>query len=183
MQSNEDTGHAQADETAFKKAPQNSEKILKNTFSEIRKSFVEGSDRLADICLNDTPEGKKNKLKNVTNETISIFNDIGSTTKNNFKKLMVNRVINDTSFGVGKASGKISNTSRGLFKNAIGDNAMQDKNKKILQNLGQNFYEWHKDKKLNFVYGTDSQNLEMEIERISELIEYVKVKKESLIEQ
>ena len=50
----------------------------------------------------------------------------------------------------------------------------------VFLNLGQAFYEWYRSDKLKFVYGTEGKNLETEIERISELIEYVKDKKRSL---
>ncbi len=57
---------------------------------------------------------------------------------------------------------------------------MPVKDKEQFQNLGQTFYEWYKQDKLKFIYGTDSRNLEMEIKRISELIEYVLNKKNHL---
>ncbi|MBF0384245.1 MAG: hypothetical protein HQL27_00085 [Candidatus Omnitrophica bacterium] len=46
--------------------------------------------------------------------------------------------------------------------------------------LGKTFYEWHKDGKLKFLYQEESKNLSAEVDRISELIEYVKSKKEKL---
>ncbi len=42
--------------------------------------------------------------------------------------------------------------------------------------LGQKFYEWYKDGKLVLIYAHMGKDLEIEIERISELIEYVKSK-------
>lgn len=43
--------------------------------------------------------------------------------------------------------------------------------------LGQRFYEWYKEGKVVFDYANRGEDLEIEIERISELIEYVESKK------
>ncbi|MBF0521933.1 MAG: hypothetical protein HQL24_02635 [Candidatus Omnitrophica bacterium] len=51
---------------------------------------------------------------------------------------------------------------------------------KIYLDLGKSFYDWHHSGKLKFFFEEDNKNLEMEIERVSELVEYVKEKREDL---
>ena len=50
--------------------------------------------------------------------------------------------------------------------------------RRLFQDLGQKFYEWHKTNRVKFIYGTSGKGLDKKIERMSELIEYVKKKKE-----
>jgi hypothetical protein len=59
-----------------------------------------------------------------------------------------------------------------------GISALLAREKKKFRNLGQTFYRWYKADKVKFVYGTEARGLDMEIQRIAELIEYVKKKKE-----
>jgi len=55
--------------------------------------------------------------------------------------------------------------------------------KELLRDMGERFYGWHKGNKVKFVYGTEGKDLDREIEHIRELIEYVKKKKERLLQQ
>lgn len=52
---------------------------------------------------------------------------------------------------------------------------------KIYVTLGKTFYEWHRSDKLKFIFSEENRNLNMEIERVSELIAYVMKKRASLI--
>ena len=54
--------------------------------------------------------------------------------------------------------------------------------REVFRDLGQMFYDWYKTDRVKFVYGTEGRDCEIEIEHISELIEYVKKKKESLLQ-
>jgi hypothetical protein len=51
---------------------------------------------------------------------------------------------------------------------------------KAYLNFGKTFYEWYRSDKLKFISKEDNQNLNTEIERVSELIEYVRKKRERL---
>ena len=52
--------------------------------------------------------------------------------------------------------------------------------KPMLPALGRSFYDWHRAGKLKFIYGTEGNQLALEIERIAALVEYVKNKKKAL---
>jgi len=52
--------------------------------------------------------------------------------------------------------------------------------KRGLFNLGQKFHEWHKTDKLKFVCGKRAKNVEAEIKRVFELINYINNKKKHL---
>ncbi len=54
--------------------------------------------------------------------------------------------------------------------------------KRIFRDLGCSFYDWYKTNRVKFVYGTDGKDLDIKIEHISELINYVKKKKKSLMQ-
>ena len=47
--------------------------------------------------------------------------------------------------------------------------------------IGRQFYAWHKDSRVQFEYGNNSKDLELEVERIVGLIDYVLEKKEKLL--
>jgi len=59
---------------------------------------------------------------------------------------------------------------------------MKTEKKQFFRNLGRMFYDWYETDRVKFVYGTEGKSLDVEIEHISELIEYVKKKKESLVQ-
>lgn len=50
-----------------------------------------------------------------------------------------------------------------------------------LRELGRQFHAWHKDNRIQFEYGGRGRGLELEIERIMGLIDYVAQKKETLL--
>ncbi|MBF0569709.1 MAG: hypothetical protein HQL18_02915 [Candidatus Omnitrophica bacterium] len=52
--------------------------------------------------------------------------------------------------------------------------------KRCFQTLGQRFYEWHRGGKIKFEYGGGSKDLELEVERLIGLINYVEDKKKTL---
>ncbi|MBF0571445.1 MAG: hypothetical protein HQL12_06185 [Candidatus Omnitrophica bacterium] len=55
--------------------------------------------------------------------------------------------------------------------------------KRCFQALGRQFYEWHRDHRIVFTYGGHSKDLELEVERLTGLIDYVKQKKEDLLKK
>jgi len=54
-------------------------------------------------------------------------------------------------------------------------------NNRFFHDLGKQFYEWHKNNKVWFEYGGHSKDLELEVERLAGLIDYVEKKKEDLL--
>ena len=54
-------------------------------------------------------------------------------------------------------------------------------NKRFYKSLGRQFYEWHRDNKIKFDYTGHSKDLELEVERLAGLIDYVQKKKISLL--
>lgn len=56
----------------------------------------------------------------------------------------------------------------------------EEKYKELFYSLGKNFYDWNQSGQLKFIFGTEGKNIEKEILRLAELIEYVKDKKEAL---
>ena len=52
---------------------------------------------------------------------------------------------------------------------------------RLFRDLGERFYEWRKSDRVKFLYGTEDKDLDSEIERISEFIEYVRGKKGILL--
>ncbi|MBF0477926.1 MAG: hypothetical protein HQL26_00420 [Candidatus Omnitrophica bacterium] len=56
-------------------------------------------------------------------------------------------------------------------------------NNKFFNDLGQQFYAWYRDHKIRFEYGGQSKDLELEVERITGLINYVEKKKASLLDK
>ncbi|MBF0486353.1 MAG: hypothetical protein HQL16_07570 [Candidatus Omnitrophica bacterium] len=53
-------------------------------------------------------------------------------------------------------------------------------NKRYFQVLGRQFYQWYQDNKIRFEYGGHSKDLELEVERLTGLINYVEKKKKAL---
>ncbi|MBF0511511.1 MAG: hypothetical protein HQL13_04190 [Candidatus Omnitrophica bacterium] len=51
------------------------------------------------------------------------------------------------------------------------------------QILGRQFYEWHREGKLIFQYGGQSKDLELEVDRLIGLIDYVEKKHQGLSDQ
>ncbi|MBF0494117.1 MAG: hypothetical protein HQL28_03180 [Candidatus Omnitrophica bacterium] len=51
---------------------------------------------------------------------------------------------------------------------------------RALRDLGKQFYEWQKSGACEFEYGGDSKDLNLEVERITKLIDYLEAKKEAL---
>ena len=49
--------------------------------------------------------------------------------------------------------------------------------------FGKQFYEWHKDNKIQFEFKGHSRDVELEVERIAGLIDYVGKKKEALLKK
>ena len=49
--------------------------------------------------------------------------------------------------------------------------------------LGRQFYAWHRDGRIRFEFGGHSKDLELEVERLSGLIDYVEKKRESLVKR
>jgi hypothetical protein len=49
--------------------------------------------------------------------------------------------------------------------------------KEELRHIGQLFYDWHKADKVEFIYGPEAKDIQAEIKRLSQLIEYVENKK------
>ena len=95
-------------------------KIIKQTFCDLGESFSERTDKLADICLDKSKEGKKNKFKNVKKEAVSLFKDLASKTKNNLKEIRFKSAICDTSYGMGRISRIVKDTSVEIFNDIIG---------------------------------------------------------------
>ncbi len=56
-------------------------------------------------------------------------------------------------------------------------------NKKFFQVLGKQFYEWHRDNKIKFEFKGHSRDLELEVDRLTGLIDYVAKKKRSLLKK
>ncbi|MBF0479922.1 MAG: hypothetical protein HQL26_10610 [Candidatus Omnitrophica bacterium] len=54
-------------------------------------------------------------------------------------------------------------------------------NNKFFNDLGKQFYGWYRDNKIRFEYGGKSKDLELEVERIAGLIDYVEKKKAALV--
>ncbi|MEI6437169.1 MAG: hypothetical protein WCO69_00290 [Candidatus Omnitrophota bacterium] len=46
--------------------------------------------------------------------------------------------------------------------------------------LGRQFYEWHRDGRVRLEYGGHSKDLELEVERLAGLIDYVEKKREAI---
>ncbi|MBF0123506.1 MAG: hypothetical protein HQL21_08925 [Candidatus Omnitrophica bacterium] len=53
--------------------------------------------------------------------------------------------------------------------------------KRFFRTLGKQFYDWYRDNKIRFEYAGHSKDLELEVERLTGLINYVEQKKKALI--
>ncbi len=53
--------------------------------------------------------------------------------------------------------------------------------KRFFQDLGRQFYEWHRDGKVDFEYTGHSKDLELEVERLTGLVDYILKKKGALL--
>ncbi|MBF0330872.1 MAG: hypothetical protein HQL17_02965 [Candidatus Omnitrophica bacterium] len=54
-------------------------------------------------------------------------------------------------------------------------------NKSVFKALGQQFFKWHRTHHLKFEYAGHSKDLELEVKRLTGLIDYVEKKKAKLL--
>ncbi|MFT5207579.1 MAG: putative Zn-dependent protease [Candidatus Omnitrophota bacterium] len=88
---------------------------LANTFSRLRKGVHEGSDRIADIIIDNSPDGKKGKGKKVTQETVKVFQELTGLigTKAIHKKLM--HGMHGAAFQLGSFSRIVAKSTKKIF--------------------------------------------------------------------
>ena len=143
------------------------------TISDVGGTLSKRAKIMSDICINDNNE-LTDKAGKVTSEIVLMFKEGVSSTSKNFKKLTLDDIINDTSYGIGQLSKKSGDALDDILSGF--QNEEETVSKELYIELGNNIYDWRKNSKLTLLFGTDGRALETEVERISALIEYVKNK-------
>ncbi len=77
-------------------------KAIKKTATEIKKSFAEKSDEVAEIITSSDDISSKERNNQIKSETINAFKGIGTSVKNNIGELTFKGFARDMSFGLGK---------------------------------------------------------------------------------
>ena len=157
-------------------------KTIQKTCSDFGETFTQASDKLADMCIDKSDDGKKNKVSKLSSETVNLVKDLASGSKENLKNISLENIISDASYGIGKISGATKTTGSWIMNKFNKGKKMNESDRVQFQNLGKNFYEWYMADNLKFECKPDNMNIKAEIERLSQLIEYVKNKKIQLTE-
>lgn len=75
--------------------------VLKEIVLDLGESFSEGTDNLADICIDDSKEVKDKRIQYLKNETKAMVKEMASQTKRNIKRLKLKKIICDASYSLG----------------------------------------------------------------------------------
>ena len=83
----------------------------KETFTAIKKSLVDtgrtfskGADKVADIILDASQKGRKEKGKRLKEEVVATFKGISDATKKSLKEVNPSDVLHDTFYELGRVS-------------------------------------------------------------------------------
>ncbi|MBF0252335.1 MAG: hypothetical protein HQL29_00825 [Candidatus Omnitrophica bacterium] len=90
--------------------------VIKNTASEIKRSFRERSEEVADLIVNEKGISKEERNKLLKKETLDTFKDLFGSVKKNFGQLTFKSLTKDLSFGLGKVTGSVKASCKSVIK-------------------------------------------------------------------
>lgn len=80
---------------------------LKNSFQDMGRSISKGTDKIADVFVDDSEEGKKAKGHRLKKETMTMVKSIASGVRSNMEGTSFSGAVSDISYETGRLSRRL----------------------------------------------------------------------------